>query len=249
MAQTGCRAGLIPNEVLDNEVHAVIEVRLRLGQRVATVARATMIVVTALGLAPRAGHGAQTDVEMSAISGSPEQPRRHSRLRNPERLTSQEAQRIYDIALPSMKLGYSGSGDPSAGVYRSWQRFNTTPYLSATHGNHYVNNYANEIAADYGRFESAGTLPVGSVLAKDSFAVTRTGGILLGPLFLMEKMPAGFSPVSGDWRYSEVTPDGELLGRTGGPGARRVGYCIACHLARESFDHLYFIPEDRRVPK
>ena len=89
---------------------------------------------------------------------------------------------------------------------------------------------------------------MGSVLAKDSFSVTRSGGILLGPLFVMEKMPADFSPVSGDWRYSVVLPNGELLGRTGGPHAKRVEYCIGCHLTREANDHLFFIPRGRRVP-
>lgn len=69
------------------------------------------------------------------------------------------------------------------------------PYLSATHGNHYIDKYANQTGRAYG---GGKRLPVGSVIAKDSFSVTETGGILLGPLFVMEKMPAGFSYVSGD---------------------------------------------------
>jgi len=208
-----------------------------------------MALILTATLASTYVHAAQSDVEMSRISGSPEKPRRHTRLRDPERISAQEAERIYDIALPSLLRGYASSGDESAAVYRTWKRFNTTPYLSATHGNHYVNNYANSLASAYGRYEEAGRLPEGSVLAKDSFSVTHSGEILLGPLFLMEKMSAGFSPVTGEWRYSEVTPDGNLIGRTGGPDAQRVEYCISCHLARESFDHLYFVPEDRRIPQ
>jgi len=65
-------------------------------------------------------------------------------------------------------------------------------------------------ASQIARFEAAGRLPVGSVIAKDSFSVTETGGILLGPLFVMEKMPAGFNPASGDWRYTLIQPDGRI---------------------------------------
>ena len=189
------------------------------------------------------------DILGSSISGPREQPRRHFRLRDPARVPLTESARIYAIALSAMRLGYAASGDSSASDYLSWPRYNDMPYLSATHGNHYVNNYANAPAQDYGRFEQAGRLPPGSVVAKDSFAVTRSGGILLGPLFLMEKMPPGFSPVSGDWRYAMVLPSGELVGRTGGPNAHRVEYCIGCHLAREHTDHLFFIPNERRAGK
>jgi len=210
---------------------------------------AALIVVAAAGIGVEPSLAAQQDTEMSGISGTADAPRRHFRLRDPARLSGEETQRIYGIVTPALERGYASSGDSAAAAYLGWKRFNTMPYLSATHGNHYVNNYANTIASPaYARFEQAGRLAVGSVLAKDSFSVTRSSGILLGPLFLMEKMPEGFSPVSGDWRYSQVMPDGEVLGRTGGPGAQRVEYCVGCHLARESNDHLYFIPEDRRIP-
>lgn len=187
-----------------------------------------------------------SDVEMSTISGEPANPRRHYRLRNPQRLEPERAAEIYGIIRQAMAAGYPLSGLAAARDYPGWRRYNSQPYLSATHGNHYLNNYANEIAIAYGEFEGAGRLPVGAVIAKDSFAVTETGGILMGPLFLMEKMPQGFSYVSGDWKYTLVKPDGTIFGETNGPGAGRVEYCITCHLARERFDHLYFIPKDFR---
>jgi hypothetical protein len=187
------------------------------------------------------------DVEMGGISGPPQAPRRHFRLRNPAALDAAEAQRVYGIASHSLRAGYAVSGLAEAQHYQTWRRFNTAPYLSSTHGNHYINNYANETGHVYGRFEQAGKLPVGTILAKDSFSVTETGGILLGPLFVMEKMPDGFNYVTGDWRYKLVQPDGTLLGETKGAGSERVEYCIACHLAVEHQDHLYFIPRDYRA--
>ena len=62
----------------------------------------------------------------------------------------------------------------------------------------------------------------------------------------MAKMPQGFNYVSGDWKFTLVKPDGTLFGETRGPGAERVQYCVACHLARERYDHLYFIPRQYR---
>ncbi len=63
----------------------------------------------------------------------------------------------------------------------------------------------------------------------------------------MEKMAAGFSDDTGDWRYTMIMPDGSLFGVTKGEGAERVEYCIGCHLARERYDHLYFPPEEYRA--
>ena len=112
-----------------------------------------------------------------------------------------------------------------------------------------VQNHVNETARAYGNFEKAGKFPEGSVIAKDSFSITETVGILLGSLFVMEKMPRGFNYVSGDWKYSVIKPDGRLFGETNGKGSGRVEYCITCHLAREAFDHLFFVPEAVRVKR
>lgn len=177
------------------------------------------------------------------FSGPADHPRRHFRISNPAALSATEAEAIYDALRADMARRYAASGDATAGSYQGWTRFNTAPYGSMTHGRRFVNNYANDIARDYGRAEAAGRFPVGSVVAKDSFVVTDDGNIEPGPLFVMEKMPAGFNYVSGDWRYSLITGAGELAGRTAGPGAERVEFCISCHLAREEQDHLFFVPE------
>lgn len=181
-----------------------------------------------------------------SAQGAPEQ-QRHDRIRNSAALTAQEAAAIYRALADDLAQTYALSGDPVSAGYRDWQRFNTAPYKSMTHGRRYVSNYANAIARDYGKHEAAGRLPVGSVVAKDSFVVTEDGTVSAGPLFVMEKMEAGFNYVSGDWRYSMISADGVLLGRTKGAGAERVEFCIACHLAVEDQDHLFFVPQQVRL--
>lgn len=186
--------------------------------------------------------GSDEDVEMSGISGSVEKPRRHFRLKNPAFLKPQRASEVYSIISDALKRGYSRTDREVAARYQGWKKFNSAPYRSVTHGNHYLNNYANDIARQYAKFEGAGAFPVGSIIAKDSFAVTETGGILLGGLFVMQKMPEGFSYASGDWKYMLIGPDGTFYGETNGAGSDRVEYCISCHLAVEHQDHLFFIP-------
>ena len=173
-------------------------------------------------------------------------PRRHFRLRNPADLSNGEADSIYRKIRGKMARNYASSGVEAARTYQKWPLYNVAPLRSATHGRRFVNHYANAIASAYGDYETAGRLPAGSIVAKDSFAVTDDNKTLPGPLFLMEKMPAGFNYVSGDWRYTMIMPDGSLFGTTNGVGSNKVKFCIACHLAVEKQDHLYFPPKQFR---
>jgi hypothetical protein len=170
-------------------------------------------------------------------------PTRHFRVPNPARLSDADALSIYDQIRDDMVAAYRLSRDPLATRFYKWRRYNRAPYLSATHGDRYINNYANAEAKTYGQ-EGAGPLPAGAVLVKDSFTVTAQGDVFTGPLFLMEKMSPGFSAEARDWRYTMIMPDGSLFGTTNGEGSERVDFCAACHAtAGDAADHLFFVPE------
>lgn len=189
----------------------------------------------------------RSDVEMSRISGDIDNPRRHARLRFATKLSPEEASRIYEIISNALAKGYAQSGINIFNDYQNWKKYNTAPYISSTHGNHYLNNYANKTAKNYGLFEKTGVMPEGSVIAKDGFAITNSDQILLGPLFIMQKMQKGFNRVTRDWKYIQVQPDGKLLGETNGKGTNKVKYCIDCHSVMDHQDNLYFIPSEYRV--
>ncbi|MGI9331758.1 MAG: cytochrome P460 family protein [Gammaproteobacteria bacterium] len=137
---------------------------------------------------------------------------------------------------------------------RAWERFNTVPSESATHGQRYVNNYANKIAAaTYLQYESVTAMPIGSVLAKHSskinisFKINKKGKAVAGPLFLMEKMPAGFNAETRDWKYWAVMPNGNLMGVTGGEKSDKVKFCAACHNGMGvKTDAMTFLPKEYR---
>lgn len=57
----------------------------------------------------------------------------------------------------------------------------------------------------------------------------------------------GVLTLIGGRRYVMVSADGRLLGETNGLDSARGEYCIACHLAREHFDHLCFVPPVYRI--
>ncbi len=162
-------------------------------------------------------------------------------------LSDETAAALYREISARMYDGYRKSGNATAGIYFKWQRYNRVPFVSATHGGLYVNVYANAIARRYGRFERAGPMPVGAIIAKDGFEVTADGEVRPGPLVLMEKMPAGSSLETGDWRYTVIFADGRIHDQLDPDTRARVAFCAECHGAVSDQDCLFFIPERYRI--
>jgi hypothetical protein len=176
-------------------------------------------------------------------------PKAHMRIANPADLSGARAESVYQGIRAALARSYGESGDPVTAAYQGWRRYNLVPYRSSRHGGVFVNNYANERAAAYGRFGGQGPMPVGAVIVKDSFVVTRRGDVMTGPLHLMEKKAPGFDPANDDWLYMSLAADGRLVGVSGGLGAENVTFCAECHArAPAASDHLFFMPRDVRRP-
>ncbi len=165
------------------------------------------------------------------------------------KLTNAEAAAAWDCMMPDLKAAYAKSGHPVAVAFADWRAFSTVAYPSGTHGNRYVQNFANGIGqAAYGRYEDVGKAPVGLQVAKPSMTVTGNGEVGVGPLFLMEKMNAGFNAGSGDWRYTMIMPNGSVFGETLGEGSANVQFCVDCHGAvADAQDNLFFLPAEFRA--
>jgi hypothetical protein len=176
------------------------------------------------------------------------QPREHFKLNRPGELSKDDANIDYNSIIDGMVRSYIASGDGTAARYRGWRRFNDAPYLSDTHGNRYVNNYANAIAveAGYGHMEPGIRMPPGAIFAKDSFTYTKEGKLFPGALFVMEKLAEGTSPKTADWRYAMILPDGSYFGDSAGGSAARMEFCHDCHKQVEEFDYLFFVPDGYR---
>jgi hypothetical protein len=130
-------------------------------------------------------------------------------------LTFEEAQVVYDCIAADLHAGYM-KGDkkwiPAEFVrdYRDWTSANTLPANPGFHGGRFLLTRVNDIgAAEYLKFaEENVDIPAGTVIAKESFAVTESGKVRKGPLFIMEKVAAGVSPETDDWYYMMVAPNG-----------------------------------------
>lgn len=192
--------------------------------------------------------GVRTSCTLARVA---ENPQRATDYFGPDEgvaLSDEEARRLHGCAKAAMAATYSKAGLAAAVGYQAWTNYATTPYVSATHAQRYVNNYANEIASNYKNYESVGALPVGAVVVKDSLSVSPDGRVTIGPLFMMEKVAhvAG-TRFPSPWRFTMVMPEGWVFGTTGGPGDANVAFCADCHGAvADTNDSLYFLPPQYR---
>jgi len=164
----------------------------------------------------------------------------------PVEMTDMEAITLYNCLSEERAAAYALSGNPVATSYTDWPRFSIRAYPSESHGGRHLQNYANAAAKAYAKWEQAGTMPAGTQLAADSFTLHPEGTASVGPLFLMEKMEAGFNPDSEDWKYTLIMPDGSTVGTTGGEGSTSVEFCFECHKALSSTDSMLLVPPDLR---
>lgn len=223
---------MVSDQQRAGETGAVTE-RLR---RILVAAGAGMALVVLIMVLP-AGPARADSV---AIAESVE-PEEHFSIEKADELDKTQAQKAYRGLLDLMTRAYVASADPSASRYLAWARVNDAPYRSATHGNRYVNNYANAAATAAGYGKGGAAMPPGAVIAKDSFTATATGRRYPGALFIMEKLRSEESPETADWRYVMIMPDGSTFGDSRTNGAR-MAFCHACHAARADDDYLFFVP-------
>lgn len=175
----------------------------------------------------------------AAAEGLPQWPSGGNiRVLDAEPLEPEAAEAIYQGLLDRMVEGYLNSRLDNVD-YRGWRRLTPLPYASDEHGMRFVNVYANQAAEGMAGATREAPLPEGAVVAKDSFSVVRGGATSPGPLFIMEKMPAGFRPEAGDWRYTLIMPNGRLFGTTKGRGSAAVQYCADCHAKAAASDYLF----------
>jgi len=150
---------------------------------------------------------------------------------------------LYDCMKDAMAAGYSKQGDEVGSAYRDWTVTSTRPAVTGPHGNRFLQTWANDIAAEqYLKFAEEGVhMPVGSVLAKESFKIhKKKKKAVIGPLFIMTKLEEGASPETNDWLYSGLQPNGK-------PMKFKQSFCSSCHIGWEDQDALAYPAEEVRV--
>ena len=141
----------------------------------------------------------------------------------------------YECLLPKMQ--YEKSGHRLAETYVSWSRLDSRPFLSKLHGNRYVAVFANDRALTTSSAAPDAPIISGVAMATPTFSLSEDGTLEPGPLFLLEKMPKGFNTKAGNWRYTIIGPEGDIIGVTKGQHNEEVDFCRDCD--RRSADAIY----------
>lgn len=159
-------------------------------------------------------------------------------------LTEEQIVEIYDCIRDDLRAGYAKGDNAWAKEYASWGATATRPANPGPHGDRFLNTFVNEIGlAEYLKFSDereGNPMPVGSILAKESFKVNKKNEVRKGPLFFMEKVAAGNADEFGNWVYSVVRPDGK-------PHKVSQKFCHDCHGAFSDQDAMGYPDEDVRL--
>ena len=158
-------------------------------------------------------------------------------------LTNQQAQVLYDCIKSELREGYASKGGENTKEYTSWKAAATGPAAPGVHGKRFLMTFVNETGYDeYVKYaEERGPMPVGSVIAKESFNVSKKGKVKKGPLFFMTKVAAGGEAEEfGNWVYAAFTPKGKTM-------KIKQGFCHGCHQAYDTQDALGYPAEEVRL--
>jgi len=158
-------------------------------------------------------------------------------------LTDDQVQALYECIKSELREGYASAGGEYTKDYQSWKAASTIPAVAGVHGKRFLMTFANETGfAEYTKFsEERGPMPVGSVIAKESFNVSKKGKVQKGPLFFMTKVAAGGEAETyGNWVYTAFSPKGKAM-------KIKQKFCHDCHMNYEDQDALGYPGEDYRV--
>ena len=143
-------------------------------------------------------------------------------------VTPAEALAAFACISPRMRETYAASGHRLASTYSQWHLRNGPPFRAVRLDRRYVSVYVNDHAFDDSPYMLERRVPIGAAVALPSFVVDEAGVIQIGPLLLLEKMPRGFDSPRGNWRYSQIGSDGQIVGITNGKGGNFLRFCEEC---------------------
>ena len=146
-----------------------------------------------------------------------------------------EVAALYACVVDDLEAGYGAEGHEVGAVYRTWGAGATGPAVPGVHGERFLNTFINEVGFEQYIEYAYGddfAMPVGTVIAKESYKLRNDGTPRLGPLLIMTKVEAGTEAEEfGNWVYSGVQPNGKTMGV-------KQSFCHDCHSAYADQDSL-----------
>lgn len=158
-------------------------------------------------------------------------------------LTNADARALYDCIKTELREGYASQGGENTLEYQSWKAAATGPAAPGFHGKRFLMTYVNEIGFEqYTKYSDENpVMPVGSIMAKESFNVSKKGKVQKGPLFFMTKVAAGGdADAFGNWVYAAFNPKGKAM-------KIKQKFCHDCHTNYDDQDSMGYPVEDVRI--
>ena len=143
-------------------------------------------------------------------------------------ITPVEALAAFECISPRMREAYASAGHRPASEIFSWHRRNEPSFRAVRLNHRYVSVFVNEHAFNDSPYLLERRVPIGAALALPGFIVDENGIVQISPLLLLEKMPRGFDSPRGNWRYTQISAVGEIVGTTNGKGGDLLQFCIEC---------------------
>ena len=156
-------------------------------------------------------------------------------------MTQEQMEALYACLKPKLAQDYGRKDHEIGSAYSSWRPASLYPAAPGVHSGQHLMTYVNDIGFDqYTEYRTDGSaMPVGTVIAKESFTIKDNGKIKDGPLLIMTKVEG--TENTGGWAYSGVKPNGKKLKVDG------EGFCHACHQAWAHQDYQGYPVPDARV--
>lgn len=145
-------------------------------------------------------------------------------------LTEEEAEAAYDCVADEIVTAMAASPHAVARLFPTWRRIDGPPFHESYLGGRYSVVYANDQVdtdTNEGAFVDRG-IAVGGILATPSFVVGDAGIVSPGPMVLAEKMPRGFTPAFGNYRYTIIDAAGQVRAATNGANRELIALCERC---------------------
>lgn len=157
-------------------------------------------------------------------------------------MTEADINALYGCMREKLVAGYGKSGKGIGKDYAGWKAASTRPAAPGVHGGRFLMTYVNDIGhAEYVKYSDANPkMPVGTIIAKESFKPNKKGKVRFGPLLIMTKLEAGKAPKYGDWLYAGINGKGKNF---------KVSqkFCHDCHGNYDDQDFLGYPDEDARI--
>lgn len=159
----------------------------------------------------------------------------------PYEISQDDLVKLYESERDGLIAGYQRKGDPWATGYTDYEAASTFPANPGVHSGRYMMTYVNDAGFDTYTKYGGGEMPVGSVIAKESFKLRPNGDFIPYTLFIMEKVGADKAPDAGGWYYDRVLYDG-----TKGLKVDQQ-FCHGCHKAFAHQDFLGYPVKEARL--